>query len=123
MTENNAIIICFLKINHLLRQEQEKITIGVFLSFRVVVTVYLLNESDLPVAFRFHVSVLTNQISNHLWSNYKWSLHISAEQKTNLHLHSQLVRSVVESNLWIDEGSGSEVGGSYYGVQTKENLL
>ena len=115
MTENNAIIICFLKINHLLRQEQEKITIGVFLSFRVVVTVYLLNESDLPVAFRFHVSVLTNQIL----SNYKCFLHISAEQKTNLNLHSQLVRSVVELNLWIDEGSGAEVGGSYYGVQTK----
>ena len=43
--------------------------------------------------------------------------------KTNLHLHSQLVRSVVELNLSIDEGSGAEVGGSYYGVQTKEKVF
>ena len=46
MTQNSTVIVCFVKINHLSQQGQEKITAGVFVSFRFAVPVNMLKRES-----------------------------------------------------------------------------
>ena len=97
-TQNNTIMICFVKINHLPWQGWEKITAGVFVSFCVAV------PSNTPFVFTW--PVLTNQISNLLRSNYKLSWHIRAEAPSknlnsiHVDVHTEVTNSAVS---WICE--------------------
>ena len=69
------------------------------------------NKSDFPTTLCVHIIyILTNQISNFVWSNYKFSLYLRAEAPNKLtciqvEICSLALGRAVKLNLWREEGS------------------